>query len=702
MATKRQTKKNESIARVEMLNRSLLYLLVALVFALPLFILPGISEYGYGKTMIALVGVGLLMLVWGVHAWLSGSWRLRVPWALYPMAAFIAVGLFSMIPAMNARVVLQTVVLIVCFNLLLLLVANLVRERKDAHLLLGALLLSGFLVALYAMLQYLGVLRGPSSSLAGGTGQIISTLGNRNFVGGFMSYLLFPSAILVIQAREKWLRALSIPVIAFCFGMAMMIKQQGVAIALILAVFVLIVGLIIFRPVAPVRRSRRWILALLLCIVISFLFQSPSGPLNSLVAHSQENTSFVGRIWERFEDDARTWDWLIGLDMFKDSPLVGVGLGNYKLNFLPYKVAFLQGERADMFDEYIPRAAQAHNEYVQVLAETGILGLLSVAASIALLVWSFWVRMRRAESEDAKLDLLLLACGIATFLAHAFVSFPAHLPASTLALVVFVGLAFSRVYGDRFVGTFSLSGWWMRGAVVAVAVLSLVVSGFAISDLSADMLMAEGQIQFQLGNHRGAEALFQQSLKYDFAPRQTYFHLALTQIQLGRIDDAWENLEKCFTRFIDEAVYLTYANLAISRRDFRAGEEAIEFLLTSGVERQTEWQARYIQAAIFTQRGEYSRATGKLLELAADAPTYELAFIALGDIYAAQGNTMLARTRYEEALEIVVDRLQKANDRLERLTEATISQYGVLRNTVNNMTQQRSMILERLAQLPNP
>jgi len=699
MATKRKPAKIQLADRLEVAHRALVYSLVAFVFVLPLFILPGISEYGYGKTMFAVLCVTALMILWGVYAWLQGSWRLRIPWAVAPFAGFIAAGLLSMIPAMNARVVLQSLVLVLFFVLLLLVIANVVRDRKEVHLLLGSMLLSAFLVALYGMLQYLGIMRGPSGS-EGGLGQIISTLGNRNFIGGFMAYLLFPAVILVIQAKARWIRVVSIPMIAFCFGMAMMLRQRGVVVALALALLMFLAGVLIFRSVAPIRRSRRWLLALILCVVVSFLVQAPSGPLNSLIAESAESTSLIGRIWERYGDDARSWDWLIGIDMFKDSPLVGVGLGNYKLNFLPYKVAFLQSERADMFDFYIPRAAQAHNEYVQILAETGILGFGFVAAAVILIVVSFWVRIRRAASEDTKIDLLLIACGIAVFLVHALVSFPAHLPASMLAIVVLAGLAFSKVYGERFVRKLALSGWWMRGIAIGVCVFSVVVSGFAVSDLSADLLMSEGLRQYQLGNHHRAEALLQQSLMLDFAPRQTYFHLALAQIQLGRTDEAWENLEKCFTRFLDEAVYLTYANLAINRRDYRAGEEALEFLLASGVKEQVQWQARYIQAAIRSQRGEYTEAIAQLLRLSADAPEYELAFIALGDIYAAQGNTVLAREKYDQALDVVETRLERTNRRLEALTETTVSVYGRLRTVANNMTQQRTLILERLSRLP--
>ena len=58
--------------------------------------------------------------------------------------------------------------------------------------------------------------------------------------------------------------------------------------------------------------------------------------------------------------------------------MVGIGLGNYKLNFLSYKADFLSTPRGQDYSFYIPRAAQAHNDYVQALAEVGLLGGLAI------------------------------------------------------------------------------------------------------------------------------------------------------------------------------------------------------------------------------------------------------------------------------------------------------------------------------------
>ena len=50
-------------------ERLVVYLIAAFVFSLPLFIWPTVTEYGYGKTIFAIVGVSILLVFWGSRLW---------------------------------------------------------------------------------------------------------------------------------------------------------------------------------------------------------------------------------------------------------------------------------------------------------------------------------------------------------------------------------------------------------------------------------------------------------------------------------------------------------------------------------------------------------------------------------------------------------------------------------------------------------
>jgi len=700
MAKRGRKKRRAAIAFPHVpFERVLFYGIAFLVFTLPVFLWPSVSEYGYGKTVVALVGISLLAILWGLSAWQQGSWRIRLPWVTIPILGLVVASLLSLVAATNGRVVVQSLVVVLYFALLFLIVANAVRDRRDVDLLLAVLLISASLAALYGLLQYLGIMRGPTGRP--GLESLISTMGNRNYVGGFLSYLLLPAVVLVVRPRPRWLRWLSILLIAFCFTIVLLVKQSGTVVSLLLSGAVLLVGCVIFRPVEPIRRGRVWLMILLGVLAVAFLVGSPSSPLNSVVGLSSEGQSVLAAWWERNAGRVRGWDWWVGWEMFLDRPWTGVGLGHYKLDFLEYKARFLATPRGEAYDFFIARAAQAHNEYVQVLAELGILGALALLSFVAVLAASLWKRLR-ANDETNRLDLLLFTCGIGVFLAHAFVSFPAHLPSSALVLVLLGGLIFSRTYGESAVIPIRLSGWRLKVSVAAVAVVGTVVSVVAVRDMKADVLMNEGIRHAHLGQFHTAESLFERSLELDFAPHQTYYHLAVVQIERGDFEQARTNLERCLTRFVDEAVYLNYANLLASLRQFDRAREAIDFLLSTHPQRQIAMRARYVQALLVAQTEDPREGIQLLEELVADEPAFETAYIGLGSLYEARGMTTNARKAYERALTIIERTLARAEAKLADTTTVTIEKYGQLRSEIEQLRQSRTTVLGRLAALPDP
>jgi len=451
--------------------------------------------------------------------------------------------------------------------------------------------------------------------------------------------------------------------------------------------------------VEPLRRARAWILALILIVGLAYLVEAPSGPLNSVVGLSAGGTSWIGTLWRQNSGATRSWDWWIGLEMWKSSPWVGVGLGNYKLEFLPYKAQFLQTPQGANYDFYIARAAQAHNEYVQVLAEVGILGLAAVAAFLVFLVTSLLSRLRRSVDEGDQLDLILCSAGLVAVVVHALVSFPAHLPASSLAAILVCGLALSPAYGDRATVAVHVRGWKLRAAVIVMAVTGVAISIVAVRDLASNALMKEGIEQLQLGQTEAGKATLERSLRLDFAPHMTYFYLGMADARLGDLEAAFRSFEYCQTRFLEENTYLIYAELAANLGKTVVARETITTLLATRPAPDIEQRARYVRAIVSLREGNAQEASVELENLVRDAPDFEAARITLANVLLARGLRDAAVSEYTRALEIVEGKLAAAEKTMASAARMAASAYGELRSTIATLRSERDSILERLKPL---
>jgi O-antigen ligase/tetratricopeptide (TPR) repeat protein len=685
-------------ASLSFLDRIQVGVLVVVAFVVPLLMWPGLTDYNYTKTIASLVAISGLLIVWAMHAWKHNEWTIRIPWPFLPAAGLILASLLSLLHAASGQLVVQSTVVLTWFASLALLTSNAIRHVRHARWILGALLASGIAAAIYGLLQYVGVLPGPAGT--SGLNAIVSTLGNRNHLGGLLLYLFYPSAIFLIRGRRWWTKALTLLAMVLLLATMILVQQTAVRISLVFVTLALIVAGFIFPVRRTIRANRRWIGALAGILVVGaalVLVISQRTPHTT----SGDETSWLAEQWASTSASARTWDWWIGVDMLQDHPVTGVGLGLYKVEFIASRADFLSTSRGQSYDKTFAHASQAHNEYVQAAAEMGIFGLVMVAATLATLAACLWRRMRRTR-DAARLDLLLLTAGILAFLIHSVVSFPAHVVPSSLAMVLLCGLALSPTYGTGEAFTVRLRGAWPKIAMFAMTAAATAVAAFAVCDAHANALMERGIDEIQAGRYASGEVLLERSLRFDFAPRQTYYYLGIAQIQLGALDEAQTNLARCMTRFVDEAALLNYANLLVNTGQSEQAFEPLNLLLNSRPRSEIEPRARYLYALAVSETGDPGSGIEQIEDLLLDYPRFQTAYIGLGGIYASMDRWDEAREAYEEGLDVIASQEKSIRKRIEQLgDDITPEQTDSFSSDLRKLSADSSVFLERLEDISN-
>lgn len=129
--------------------------------------------------------------------------------------------------------------------------------------------------------------------------------------------------------------------------------------------------------------------------------------------------------------DPRTIAAQVAVRMFRASPIFGTGLDSYRLIFPRFE--------DDRFGLYY-----AHNEYAQILAETGLVGAVIVACMLALL-GNRCFRFCRGASGDYRVLNAGPWAAVAGIAAHSAFDWNLHLPANAYLACLVAGLAYSSV-----------------------------------------------------------------------------------------------------------------------------------------------------------------------------------------------------------------------------------------------------------------
>jgi len=130
---------------------------------------------------------------------------------------------------------------------------------------------------------------------------------------------------------------------------------------------------------------------------------------------------------------------LAAWEMFRDHPWTGVGPGAYHYGYTAYKTRVWERYGNAIRGTTPTTFGDAHNDHLQLLAETGVPGYLLFLGVIAAL----WLAVRQGSGDDvrSRIARTLVVPVSGTFLMLALAQFPLHLAVTRHLLVTFAGLA---------------------------------------------------------------------------------------------------------------------------------------------------------------------------------------------------------------------------------------------------------------------
>lgn len=146
------------------------------------------------------------------------------------------------------------------------------------------------------------------------------------------------------------------------------------------------------------------------------------------------------------DTDTRILAWLAAVEQWKESKLIGTGIGTYQLKAIDMMERVMNQKPKYLYAwENFKRA---HNDYVQVLGETGLFGFGSIVLLAISLICFAFIYMKRETSRENLFMFLSLSTSFIAFMVQSFFSFPGQLMPNAL-LAIFVASAATGKYFNR-------------------------------------------------------------------------------------------------------------------------------------------------------------------------------------------------------------------------------------------------------------
>ena len=468
---------------------SFLAALLIFLVASPVVVGPYGQKNGYTPDlhMSAYVQVGAMVVL--SLFWISTFFRKRMQIAfphspvLLPLLVFYAWAMLSVLWADSKHEAVGNALDWSGAFLCGLLVLLLLRDAKQLKALLFFLLVSGLLMALLGIGQYLFAVDWVQQHIVPS-----ATLSNKNMAGQY-GVLTLPIAVMFfLRSEVPWKTWFFAVVISLLLAYIFYARSRGVLISL-LAEAVVLFGLLAYfkfkhgsrllgsMPVKKVALAASLALFAGLAYLTPAMFGNAEAVLeNSLDSEPVELLSeHGGEVLEhvlKYEEsaDKRLAIWGNSIPMFKDHFLIGVGLGNWTTHYAAHQ-SWFKPDLVLMSGKY---HANAHNDYIEILCELGIIGF-------ALFVWVVVSLFRTGgrllsdcdeQSFFLALPLITAVGGIAV---NAIFSFPLKQPVPVLMLLVYIAML-SNLYGvikgrER---VFRLPPVPVRGVVAATVTFATV------------------------------------------------------------------------------------------------------------------------------------------------------------------------------------------------------------------------------------
>ncbi len=380
-------------------------------------------------------------------------------------------------------------------------------DKEKVFTLLKFALASGVIVSLWGILEHFGV--SPSCIILRGEfnascwvqdvqARVFATLGQPNWMAGYLAMLIFPALYFFLTSTSKSLTIRYTLYVIIYYSAFTFTYSRGATLGLI-------GGLVIFI-LFNLKKIKKIIFILLSFLTINFLFGSaitrfqisqffPADTSKASIQKTIKPNTTQLETGGTESGQIRFIVWRGAWDIFKNYPIFGSGVETFGLSYYQFRPA-----KHNLVSEWDFLYNKAHNEYLNYLATTGIVGF----GAYSIIIITFIIFILKKLRTNPLLILAILASYI-SYLIQNFFGF--SVVVISLFFYLFPALIFVATDNTKILkingGVFNLIYrrkvyTQVTKGIVTISIVYLLFSTFKF--WYADTLFAKGIAYSEAGN----------------------------------------------------------------------------------------------------------------------------------------------------------------------------------------------------------
>jgi hypothetical protein len=291
---------------------------------------------------------------------------------------------------------------------------------------------------------------------------------------------------------------------------------------------------------------------------------------------------------------SRLTKWFTTLEMIRHNPVMGVGQGGFSAKYGEARRSFVenplysriaQASEAEDFDEL--RSPQAHNEYLQIFAELGLIGFLLFATFWLGVLRTLW----RARRTDQSVWAIGALAGLTAFgISSAMSAFSFRFAPGGFITACIAAMGCAAALRDTNVSEQQISNFrFPKAAAIGLLSALVVVSGAMLlraqDVLASQKIQSQNDFRYSLESQSFNDAVqrrYRQVLHHDPANSGAHLGFALLLYQLKRPTEGISHAEYALKHgYSRPYTFLVLAFLYEAAGDTARAQQLIEECLAS-------------------------------------------------------------------------------------------------------------------------